>query len=547
MDENIGSSISDYDYEDSDINYVCKICKELPQYAGMYLCQREGEKNKEHDEGNQRADLIQMKYYYALLYLLDWIHKLPECPDPKRAVSESVDQKCPTSEYFDRYRNMCNTYADILRSEKRIEKINLKCDICAVLPYAIFCDLDMVAKNMHNDEIEKTQKLELYKMITDFYLTELGPCEQWEECTNGVDWLELINSVQMLKKYLETKDRKELHIDLSHWNNIRANDNILNTGLKTTPKDFQTRDIPLSELEGKTLIYLDFGVYQLYESNEVFRTKLDTYAKMDKIQFVYSPTHMEEVCRMDNSEFERKRCDNISKICGDYEVLPVNDGYLKILAEPVDVCFYRAKKLQNLNQYAEESECAKFEAMEEQTYRLLKWDEKEMERRRKEISALTSIQLFDPKNETIDNKSLNRIFRCICGSQVSLEKYKDYIKKGRPFPEIREAIRLLYTLMNALGYHRNKIEKRTKFTHQALYPTYDRKFYRTIRSGFYDVDHLCYASKCGYFVTCDYALSLQAIEIYRYLGCETKVIYCEKKATDPSLPLAEICKKSNAT
>lgn len=81
-------------------------------------------------------------------------------------------------------------------------------------------------------------------------------------------------------------------------------------------------------------------------------------------------------------------------------------------------------------------------------------------------------------------------------------------------------------------------------TYKAFYPTYDREFYRTIRSGFYDVDHICYASKCNYFVTCDYALSSQAMEIYRYLGCKTNVIYCEKKAPAPSLPLAVLCKKT---
>lgn len=53
-----------------------------------------------------------------------------------------------------------------------------------------------------------------------------------------------------------------------------------------------------------------------------------------------------------------------------------------------------------------------------------------------------------------------------------------------------------------------------------------------------------YAGKTNYFVTCDYALSSQAMEIYRYLGCKTNVIYCEKKAPDPSLPLAVLCKKT---
>lgn len=74
-------------------------------------------------------------------------------------------------------------------------------------------------------------------------------------------------------------------------------------------------------------------------------------------------------------------------------------------------------------------------------------------------------------------------------------------------------------------YGQRKIEKRTKLTHRAFYPTYGHEFYRTIRSGFYDVDHLSYASKCDYFVTCDRTLSLQATEIYRYLGYETRVIF----------------------
>ena len=356
--------------------------------------------------------------------------------------------------------------------------------------------------------------------------------------------MELIKSVQLLRKYLEKKDRKELQISLNEWNRVRSIDNILNTEIKTTCRDFQTKNIPLCVLEKKTLVYMDFGVYQLYESNEVFHTQLDNYAEMDEIQFVYSPTHMEEVCRMDNSIFEGKRRDNISKICSNCEVLPVRDGCLKILTEPVEVCFDRAKKLQVLNQYAEESECATFEALEEKTCGLLRWDEKEVETHRKEISLLTSTQLFDPKNEMIDNESINRVFYEICGSRFPVEDFKDYCKKERTFSEIREAVRLLFILMNALGYHRNKIEKRTKFTYKAFYPTYDREFYRTIRSGFYDVDHICYASKCNYFVTCDYALSSQAMEIYRYLGCKTNVIYCEKKAPDPSLPLAVLCKKT---
>lgn len=543
MSENFNSHIA-CEGTDNDINWVCKVCKDLPNYAGMYLYQREREKNQLKNVKDRRADLILMKYYYALLHLLDKIHELHECPNPENDVPKYADRKCSTPECFVYYRDIYNTYASILMIEKGLNQINLRCDICAVLPYTIFSDLEMIAKNMHSDDMEKTQKLELEAVIADYYLEAVGSCEQWDECPSGVDWLELIKSVQLLRKYLGKKDRKELQISLNEWNRVRSIDNILNTEIKTTCRDFQTKNIPLCVLEKKTLVYMDFGVYQLYESNEVFHTQLDNYAEMDEIQFVYSPTHMEEVCRMDNSIFEGKRRDNISKICSNCEVLPVRDGCLKILTEPVEVCFDRAKKLQVLNQYAEESECATFEALEEKTCGLLRWDEKEVETHRKEISLLTSTQLFDPKNEMIDNESINRVFYEICGSRFPVEDFKDYCKKERTFSEIREAVRLLFILMNALGYHRNKIEKRTKFTYKAFYPTYDREFYRTIRSGFYDVDHICYASKCNYFVTCDYALSSQAMEIYRYLGCKTNVIYCEKKAPDPSLPLAVLCKKT---
>lgn len=536
MDENVDNHVSTHECLGNEINWVCKICQDLPNYAGMYLWMRENEKNKTYSEDEKNADLIQMKYYYALLHLLDDIHKLPECPDSERPTLQSADQKCPAPEYFNYYRKIYNTYANILMSEKGLEKINLKCDICAVLSYALFTDLDMVAKNMHSDDMEKMQKLELDAIVTDYYFRAFGPCNQ-KECPNIMNWLDLIRSYDILTNYLETKDRNALHISLSDWNKIRAADNLLNTEFKTSSRDFQTKDIPLNMLEGKKLVYLDFGVYQLYEDNEIFRTGLDTYAEMDDLQFVYSPTHMEEVCRMGDSVFESRRRENISQICSDCEILPVGNGCLKILEEPIDTCFSRAKKYEVLNRIAEELECASFESMEEQTCRLFGCDEKEMEKRRKTISGLTSIQLFDPENETIDNKSLNRIFYEICGAQVLVEKFKDYSKTERTFFEIREAVRLIYMLMNALGYHRNKIEKRTNFTHKAFYPTYDRKFYRTIRSGFYDVDHLCYASKCDYFVTCDFALSLQAIEIYRYLGCKTHVVYCDKSAINPFLPM----------
>lgn len=265
MSENFNSHIA-CEGTDNDINWVCKVCKDLPNYAGMYLYQREREKNQLKNVKDRRADLILLKYYYALLHLLDKIHELHECPNPENDVPKYADRKCSTPECFVYYRYIYNTYASILMTEKGLNQINLRCDICSVLPYTIFSDLEMIAKNMHSDDMEKTQKLEIEAVIADYYLEAVGSCEQWDECPSGVDWLELIKSVQLLRKYLEKKDRKELQISLNEWNRVRSIDNILNTEIKTTCRDFQTKNIPLCVLEKKTLVYMDFGVYQLYES-----------------------------------------------------------------------------------------------------------------------------------------------------------------------------------------------------------------------------------------------------------------------------------------
>lgn len=59
-------------------------------------------------------------------------------------------------------------------TEKGLNQINLRCDICSVLPYTIFSDLEMIAKNMHSDDMEKTQKLEIEAVIADYYLEAVG-------------------------------------------------------------------------------------------------------------------------------------------------------------------------------------------------------------------------------------------------------------------------------------------------------------------------------------------------------------------------------------
>ena len=92
MSENFNSHIA-CEGTDNDINWVCKVCKDLPNYAGMYLYQREREKNQLKNVKDRCADLILMKYYYALLHLLDKIHELHECPNPENTQTGNAQHQ----------------------------------------------------------------------------------------------------------------------------------------------------------------------------------------------------------------------------------------------------------------------------------------------------------------------------------------------------------------------------------------------------------------------------------------------------------------------
>lgn len=505
--------------ETKNMKKECLICKFLPGYAFHYLLNER--KSLKKDKQEQNYDLLQLKYYYSLLKICDNIHQCPKC-----SRQESQNSFCSTPEYFTRYKSALNECAKILLEEKNVTHCIPACDICAVLPYAISSDLNMVAKNI-GDEQAAILKLELYNIVTEYYLTTFGPCTKCATCVTGNDWIELEENRKLLISYLKDKNTKALNVRVSEWNEKRSNAQLLSDFYNQDSLKFEVQNVLPHELEHKKLIYLDFGVYQFYENTPNFQSKIDKFVEMKNFQFVYSPTHMEEICRMNDCIFESTRKNTIKKISQNYEILPKN-GFLEICIEPIEASFTRAKNLKSINAHAEENECARFEALEDKIYQLLKWDKETMLNFQKKISNMPLSEILNPDNKIIDNKCLELIFNKITISSLELKDIKNYCQTKRTFSEIREVVISLYELMNALNYHKNKIEKRTKFTYEATYPLYDRKFYRTIKSGFYDIDHICYASKCDYFVTCDKELSFQAQNIYEYIGCKTSVFYCDK-------------------
>lgn len=105
----------------------------------------------------------------------------------------------------------------------------------------------------------------------------------------------------------------------------------------------------------------------------------------------------------------------------------------------------------------------------------------------------------------------------------NIREYMDALQnQGKEFIEMRTMIVSIAALLNILGLHGDKIKKKTDSN--AVYPIYCKDSFRTIRSGYYDNNHLVFATGCTYFVTTDDTLCKKAKEIYDFLGVDTKPI-----------------------
>lgn len=126
-----------------------------------------------------------------------------------------------------------------------------------------------------------------------------------------------------------------------------------------------------------------------------------------------------------------------------------------------------------------------------------------------------------------DEEELDRILQVTGIGGWSIREYKDILRgEEKEFDVIRTAIVTLASLLNILGLHADKIRKKNDT--YAKYPVYHENSFRTVRSGYYDNDHLAFASKCTYFVTTDRTLCEKAKEIFDFLGIDTTSVMLDE-------------------
>lgn len=356
-----------------------------------------------------------------------------------------------------------------------------RCDVCSRLYFNIFDCLEEICTGTN---YENTRLLYFLKMAYDMELI-FEPCSNWSNCDSG---LEHEMSIKIACTYLENENISQLKQALQFWKLSRAHDKIFSAASKTPPSEFKTVEI-IRPNENICTIYLDFNIYQKYEENIDFQRLLSKCVQDTSLWFVYGSVHLDEVCRMNSESFESKRIESLQHITNNKEVLYYDDEIL-FCYEDIIEALKRAKKNMELNEGAENLKLVHSGDKQAFHIQYLKDSHK------KQINNLHIVDLNEGE--------LNEILKGVIACPYSIDELRnsDYKLNDRNF--ICTGIRSLYEMLDTLGFYSDKKE-------------------RTIRSSVYDIEHLCYASKCKYFVTADKYLMQRAKEIYLIMGICTEV------------------------
>lgn len=258
----------------------CDICNLLVQHLKILFTEFG---NSEANSDAKMASLLEMKCYYWLI----------------KAYSDEFLKDCDC-DYSKGLRNIQKSLKAIFIKERIVLDVNKKkCDICKILPCEIFALLDRACSLHDVKELDSMVKEMEYHVVLAFLYDELiGKCMK---CSESVEY---IACLQFLCDFVESRNQQKLQNDVFFWKMARNNDEIWNCSeALNMDQNIEWTEV---DLENHITVYLDFNVYQRYESDDKVKEFFKTLIQQDNIDIIYSGTHLEEVLRMGRKECETR-------------------------------------------------------------------------------------------------------------------------------------------------------------------------------------------------------------------------------------------------
>ncbi|MBX4149175.1 hypothetical protein [Paenibacillus lautus] len=230
----------------------------------------------------------------------------------------------------------------------------------------------------------------------------------------------------------------------------------------------------------KPLVYLDHNIIDKFHKEEEKRKKLvPGYAN---IQYVYSPSHLEEINRMNNEDEEQKMLSTIREITASFFISHSGNNELSLVYEDPDYGMRRVLK----NEFAPDAEA--FRA-------IISYDRNIFYPQHTDETYLRELN-FD---QVFNHETVMRVYE-----EFQLEALLDENGHPQNFLLIHQAIHALVRALDNLGYKNDKG--------------------RAIKSSVHDIEHMIYATGTDILVTMDKKLKNRSELMYQRLGISTKVM-----------------------
>jgi hypothetical protein len=293
---------------------------------------------------------------------------------------------------------------------------------------------------------------------------------------------------KLLFDTIDNVDLDNLKQKLQIWEKTIAEDLILNS-LEGHPNKFNITGTPENL---KEISYFDFNIYQHIEDRNLF-----SLINSKDIDIFYSPIHLEEVYRMQNPYYQNIRIDTISKITHDKVLLRMDNKISIYIEKPINSYI---RVLNNIPLSV---------AFEEK--KLIKNDDREIFF--KDIQNEQLKHTTDDENifEIIDENILKSLLQ-FSGCYLQIDDFK---KENKTTGEILHMIYSLYDVLDNIAFQSDKKKNEG----------------RTIRSAVYDIEHLIFSTYCNELITADKKMAKRAIQIFKMMNINTKVIFIDKNYT----------------
>lgn len=275
-------------------------------------------------------------------------------------------------------------------------------------------------------------------------------------------------------------------------------------------------------------LYLDHNVYiDCLEDNDLLNFIINSRDKK-QINIFYSSAHIEEIYRAEkDAEKKDKNYDSglklmyiIDKITNSKDIFPRSDGL--VIRHEGTKCVYKRVSGIDTTKIVEDYSLSRFH-IDDANYKDLAAD-----KHNTSISNLSESEIwehsavkgiindYNNKRKKIiefNNNSLEVVLLLKCGINKRLPLdfsivpniYKTRLKKSHT--ELEYTIEFLMRVLNFCGYYAEKTEN-------------------AAISATHDTTHCIYATATEKLITMDKRFSMKCRAIYKFLGVDTQVIYC---------------------